>query len=91
MRKVAFGRPSVLALAAIAASSSAAGPNQDATCAAIALGSVLNWRAAYPDHGTDLLVRCAGYIGEFELIDDHRAGKIVVELNGRINKCGCIR
>ena len=32
-----------------------------------------------------------GYIGEFELIDDHRAGKIVVELNGRINKCGCIR
>ena len=32
-----------------------------------------------------------GYIGEFELIDDHRAGKIVVELNGRINKCGCLR
>ena len=31
------------------------------------------------------------YIGDFELIDDHRAGKIVVELNGRINKCGCIR
>lgn len=33
----------------------------------------------------------AGYINDFELIDDHRAGKIVVELNGRINKCGCIR
>ncbi|KAG8469803.1 hypothetical protein KFE25_006258 [Diacronema lutheri] len=31
-----------------------------------------------------------GYIGEFEIIDDHRAGKIVVELNGRINKCGVI-
>jgi hypothetical protein len=31
-----------------------------------------------------------GYIGEFELVDDHRAGKIVVELNGRLNKCGCI-
>merc|ERR1711997_1138005 len=31
-----------------------------------------------------------GYIGEFELIDDHRAGKIVVELNGRLNKCGVI-
>mmetsp|Transcript_4521 Transcript_4521/g.12659 ORF Transcript_4521/g.12659 Transcript_4521/m.12659 type:complete len:131 (-) Transcript_4521:33-425(-) len=30
------------------------------------------------------------YIGEFEVIDDHRAGKIVVELNGRINKCGVI-
>ena len=32
----------------------------------------------------------AGYINEFEYIDDHRAGKIVVELNGRINKCGVI-
>ncbi|KAJ1626266.1 ribosomal protein S8 [Pavlovales sp. CCMP2436] len=31
-----------------------------------------------------------GYIGEFEIIDDHRAGKIVVDLNGRINKCGVI-
>ncbi len=27
-----------------------------------------------------------GYIGEFEIIDDHRSGKIVVNLNGRINK-----
>jgi len=27
-----------------------------------------------------------GYIGEFEIIDDHRAGKIVVNLTGRINK-----
>ncbi|WFD31197.1 40S ribosomal protein S15a [Malassezia sp. CBS 17886] len=31
-----------------------------------------------------------GYIGEFDIIDDHRAGKIVVQLNGRINKCGVI-
>jgi Ribosomal protein S8 len=31
-----------------------------------------------------------GYIGEFEYVDDHRAGKIVVHLNGRLNKCGCI-
>ena len=31
-----------------------------------------------------------GYIGEFEVIDDHRNGKIVVELIGRINKCGVI-
>merc|ERR1712108_41316 len=31
-----------------------------------------------------------GYIGEFEEIDDHRSGKIVVHLNGRINKCGVI-
>ncbi|KAI9610210.1 hypothetical protein KEM48_002641 [Puccinia striiformis f. sp. tritici PST-130] len=28
-----------------------------------------------------------GYIDEFEYIDDHRSGKIVVQLNGRINKC----
>eukprot|EP00188_Purpureofilum_apyrenoidigerum_P000771 Plantae.Rhodophyta-Purpureofilum_apyrenoidigerum.ctg13744.p1 GENE.Plantae.Rhodophyta-Purpureofilum_apyrenoidigerum.ctg13744~~Plantae.Rhodophyta-Purpureofilum_apyrenoidigerum.ctg13744.p1 ORF type:complete len:143 (-),score=38.73 Plantae.Rhodophyta-Purpureofilum_apyrenoidigerum.ctg13744:81-473(-) len=31
-----------------------------------------------------------GYIGEFELVDDHRAGKIVVMLNGRLNKCRVI-
>jgi small subunit ribosomal protein S15Ae len=31
-----------------------------------------------------------GYINEFEFVDDKRGGKIVVELNGRINKCGVI-
>ena len=31
-----------------------------------------------------------GYIDEFEIIDDHRAGKIVVQLNGRLNTCGVI-
>merc|ERR1711890_6470 len=31
-----------------------------------------------------------GYIGEFEQVDDHRSGKIVVNLIGRINKCGVI-
>merc|ERR1712107_200088 len=31
-----------------------------------------------------------GYIDEFEVVDDHRAGKIVVQLNGRLNKCGVI-
>jgi small subunit ribosomal protein S15Ae len=31
-----------------------------------------------------------GYIGEFEVIDDHRSGKVVIELTGRINKCGVI-
>eukprot|EP00593_Proboscia_inermis_P001917 CAMPEP_0171293268 /NCGR_PEP_ID=MMETSP0816-20121228/1450_1 /TAXON_ID=420281 /ORGANISM="Proboscia inermis, Strain CCAP1064/1" /LENGTH=127 /DNA_ID=CAMNT_0011763927 /DNA_START=324 /DNA_END=707 /DNA_ORIENTATION=- len=31
-----------------------------------------------------------GYVGEFEIIDDHRSGKIVVELTGRLNKCGVI-
>jgi len=29
-----------------------------------------------------------GYIGEFEIIDNHRAGKIVVNLTSRLNKCG---
>jgi small subunit ribosomal protein S8 len=32
-----------------------------------------------------------GYIGEFEFIDDGRAGKFKVQLLGRINKCGAIR
>jgi len=31
-----------------------------------------------------------GYIGEFEVVDDHRSGKIVVDLIGRVNKCGVI-
>ncbi|CAG8677046.1 10880_t:CDS:2 [Funneliformis mosseae] len=30
------------------------------------------------------------YIDEFEEIDDHRSGKIVIQLNGRLNKCGVI-
>lgn len=29
-----------------------------------------------------------GYIGEFEEVDDHRNGKIVIQLNGRLNKTG---
>ena len=36
------------------------------------------------------LMQKKGYIGEFEVVDDHRSGKIVVELLGRINKCGAI-
>ena len=36
------------------------------------------------------LMQKRGYIGEFEIIDDHRCGKVVVELLGRINKCGVI-
>ncbi len=31
-----------------------------------------------------------GYIGEFEIVDDHRGNKIVIELLGRINKCGVV-
>ena len=36
------------------------------------------------------LMQKHGYINEFEIIDDARNGKIVVELNGRLNKCGVI-
>eukprot|EP00450_Noctiluca_scintillans_P002904 CAMPEP_0194498504 /NCGR_PEP_ID=MMETSP0253-20130528/15116_1 /TAXON_ID=2966 /ORGANISM="Noctiluca scintillans" /LENGTH=157 /DNA_ID=CAMNT_0039340153 /DNA_START=43 /DNA_END=517 /DNA_ORIENTATION=+ len=31
-----------------------------------------------------------GYIGDFEIIDDHRGGKVVINLIGRLNKCGVI-
>ncbi|XP_042550567.1 40S ribosomal protein S15a-like [Dipodomys spectabilis] len=31
-----------------------------------------------------------GYLGEFEITDGHRAGKIVVNLTGRLNKCRAI-
>mmetsp|Transcript_7880 Transcript_7880/g.16880 ORF Transcript_7880/g.16880 Transcript_7880/m.16880 type:complete len:131 (-) Transcript_7880:61-453(-) len=31
-----------------------------------------------------------GYIGEFEIVDDHRSGKIVVNLIGRVNKTRAI-
>ncbi|GBG34358.1 40S ribosomal protein S15a [Hondaea fermentalgiana] len=36
------------------------------------------------------VMQAHGYIGEFEVVDDHRSGKIVVELTGRLNKCGVI-
>ena len=32
----------------------------------------------------------AGYIGEFELVETRCGQKIVVELTGRVNKCGVI-
>ncbi len=32
-----------------------------------------------------------GYIGEFEFIDDGRAGRFRVQLMGRINNCGVIK
>ena len=37
------------------------------------------------------VIQMNGYLGEFEFIDDGRAGKIRVQLLGRINKCGAIR
>ena len=36
------------------------------------------------------LMQKHGYIGEFEVIDDKRNGKIVVDLVGKINKVGVI-
>uniref|UniRef100_A0A8C8A1B4 Small ribosomal subunit protein uS8 n=1 Tax=Oryzias sinensis TaxID=183150 RepID=A0A8C8A1B4_9TELE len=47
------------------------------------------WRGFLCERVLSLLAH-AGYIGEFEIIDDHRAGKIVVNLTGRLNKCGVI-
>ena len=32
-----------------------------------------------------------GYIKGFEYVEDHRGGKFIVELAGRINDCGAIR
>jgi small subunit ribosomal protein S8 len=32
-----------------------------------------------------------GYIGEFEFVDDGRAGKFKVQLLGRINQCGAVK
>ena len=34
------------------------------------------------------LMQKHGYIGDLEIIDDHRSGKIVIDLVGRINKTG---
>ncbi|XP_032250173.1 40S ribosomal protein S15a-like [Phoca vitulina] len=31
-----------------------------------------------------------GYIGEFEITDVHRAGKIIVNFTGRLNTCGVV-
>eukprot|EP00766_Chilomastix_caulleryi_P000520 gnl/Chilomastix_caulleri/1508.p1 GENE.gnl/Chilomastix_caulleri/1508~~gnl/Chilomastix_caulleri/1508.p1 ORF type:complete len:102 (-),score=17.54 gnl/Chilomastix_caulleri/1508:87-392(-) len=31
-----------------------------------------------------------GYIEDFTVVDDHRCGKIVIDLNGRLNKAGVI-
>ncbi|EZA53863.1 40S ribosomal protein S15a [Ooceraea biroi] len=38
----------------------------------------------------NIFLLCTGYIGEFEIVDDHRSGKVVVNLTGRLNKCGVI-
>ena len=35
-------------------------------------------------------MRKHGYIGEFEIVNDHRAGKIAVNLTDRLSNCGVI-
>ncbi|KAI1180018.1 ribosomal protein S8 [Nemania sp. FL0916] len=37
-----------------------------------------------------VIVKGSYTIGEFEQVDDHRSGKIIVQLTGRINKAGVI-
>lgn len=37
------------------------------------------------------LMQKHGYLGEFEFIDDGRAGKFKVQLLGRVNYCGSIK
>merc|ERR1712169_60987 len=51
-----------------------------------ALNSINNAEKA----GKRQVMQKHGYIGEFEEVDDHRSGKIVVQLNGRLNKTGVI-
>ena len=36
------------------------------------------------------LMQKRNYIGDFEVVDDRRGGKVVIELLGRIDKCGVI-
>ena len=36
------------------------------------------------------LMQKYGYLGDFTVIDDHRSGKVCVNLNGRLNKAGVI-
>ena len=37
------------------------------------------------------VMQTKGYIGEFEKIDDGKAGRFSIQLMGRTNKCGVIR
>ena len=51
----------------------------------------LSWFIRLQYHSLTVLTAVdSGYIGEFEEVDDHRSGKIVIQLNGRLNKTGVI-
>jgi len=59
------------------------------------LNEEANVRSSY-DQSSKVIVKFLsvmqrhGYIGEFEQVDDRRSGKIVIQLNGRLNKTGVI-
>ncbi len=38
-----------------------------------------------------LLFQQAGYLGEFEFIDDGKSGKLLVKLRGKINNCKAVK
>lgn len=38
-----------------------------------------------------LIMQKAGFIGDFEFIDDRRGGKFSIALRGAVNSCGAIR
>ncbi len=56
-----------------------------------AKSEVLIWPASKLIINVLRVMQRAGYIGEFEYIDDGRWGKIKVQLLGRINKVGVIK
>lgn len=37
------------------------------------------------------VIRIEGYIGEFEIIDDGKGGMMILNLAGKINKCGAVK
>jgi hypothetical protein len=53
--------------------------------------SFLSYPTTRRGHSADIVTfLLSGYIGEFEIVDDHRSNKIVIQLNGRLNKTGVI-
>ena len=61
-----------------------------ATSVSLLRGVVAAARRRSSEKPADTAIALICAIDEFEEIDDHRSGKIVIQLNGRINKCGVI-
>jgi len=60
------------------------------SCCQVLASHAKEWYDLIESKGSIFIICFLGYIGEFVVLDDHRSGKIVVELIGRINKCGVI-